>query len=259
MQKLSDVGIIMPTMGDRPELLLQCLRSIRAAGNPFVLLVSPKNAELQKTKVAEFVDAWAEDPRTGLVGAINAGFDALPESIAFCNWIGDDDLLAIDSLVITRDALLAKPKAAFAYGACSYIDLQNKELWVNKSGSWASKILRFGPDLIPQPGALIRKSALDQMGPLDPQYKFAFDFDMFLRLTKIGRAVFLPIVLASFRWHADSLTVSQRKSSAAEASMVRKAHLPAFLRGVSELWEAPLRYITNKGGAKLLEQNQAKS
>jgi hypothetical protein len=41
--------------------------------------------------------------------------------------------------------------------------------------------------------------------------------------------------------------------------MVRKAHLPAFLRGVSEIWEAPLRFITDKGGAKLLEKNQAKS
>ena len=96
------------------------------------------------------------------------------------------------------------------------------------------------------------------MGPLDSKYKFAFDFDMFLRLTKIGKAVFVPEVLASFRWHADSLTVSQRRSSAAEASLVRKAHLPVYLRAISEIWEAPLRLVTNRGGARLLKQNKAR-
>lgn len=35
------VGIVVPTLGERPEYLLECLQSIRKAGRAHVLLVAP--------------------------------------------------------------------------------------------------------------------------------------------------------------------------------------------------------------------------
>jgi hypothetical protein len=60
--------------------------------------------------------------------------------------------------------------------------------------------------------------------------KLAFDFDLFLSLSKQGKVTHLNETLASFRWHEDSLSVGQRKLSAKEASLVRKKHASPGLK-----------------------------
>lgn len=246
------VGIVIPTLGSRPEYLANSISSIRRAGNAHVLIVGPASLESQAKKLG--ADSFALDPGSGLVAAINLGFDSLPEGIEFANWLGDDDELSEGSLELARSALDKDSKAPFAFGACGYIDEVGKLLWTNNSGKWAIPLLRVGPDLVPQPGALVRIQSLRKVLPLRADYKFAFDFDMFIRLSKLGRPVYVPNVLANFRWHSDSLTVSQRKLSANEASLVRKSHLPSALRLISELWEAPVRFATNVLGARLLRK-----
>jgi hypothetical protein len=78
----------------------------------------------------------------------------------------------------------------------------------------------------------------------------AFDFELFYSLSQIGKAVFMPEVLARFRWHPGSLSVSRRKQSVAEASRVRVSHLPKALRSVSWIWEFLVRQATYWAGVK---------
>lgn len=247
---MPEVTVVIPTMGERMAYLENAIASIRRAGQAHILVVGPENkkAALQSLDI----DQFELDPRQGLVAAINIGFEKMPKDTQFANWLGDDDELTPDSLSVTSKALRENPEAPFVFGGCGYVDDTGTQLWINKSGKWAIPLLRFGPDLVPQPGALIRVEYLRQVLPIDNSYKFAFDFDMFLRLSKLGQPIFLDNQLANFRWHQDSLTVSQRKQSANEASVVRKSHLPKAIRIVSELWEAPVRFATNVLGAKML-------
>jgi GT2 family glycosyltransferase len=183
------------------------------------------------------IDAKVDDPRLGLSEAINAGIRALPTEVEFVNWLGDDDLLAEDSVYLSEKFLSENPETVMVFGACDYIDSEGTVIWTNKSGPWAVPLLRFGPDLIPQPGALFRRSVFEDLGGLDQALEWAFDFDLFLNLKKIGKLHFLNKTLASFRWHPDSLSVGQRVKSVAEASKVRISHLPRHLRSISFLWE----------------------
>jgi GT2 family glycosyltransferase len=112
-------------------------------------------------------------------------------------------------------------------------------------------LLSFGPQLIPQPGALYRRDAFEKVGGLSDKYGWAFDFELFLSLSKIGKAVYLPKVLAQFRWHPGSLSVSRRRESVNEASAVRKSHLPKSLRAFSEIWEWPVRQATYLAGIRV--------
>jgi GT2 family glycosyltransferase len=253
------VGIVVPTLGERPDYLEQCLRSIRKAGEAHILLVAPKSLDTRDLISAGLLDSAIEDPGAGLPAAINQGINSLPETIEYINWLGDDDLLKPGSLSTSSDALDQKEKVVLAFGACDYIDSDGNHVWQNRSGQWAAPLLRVGPDLIPQPGALFRRSAFEAVGGLRANLGWAFDFDLFIRLSKVGKLQYLNQTLASFRWHPESLSVEHRKRSVAEASQVRVSHLPSFLRPISFLWEYPVRQATLIAGKRLTAKAQSKA
>jgi GT2 family glycosyltransferase len=245
------VGIVVPTLGKRPEYLNQCLTSIREAGDAFVVLVSPKSFDSSQQKLAGLIDEHIIDPEKGLPEAINSGFTSMPKEVSYLNWLGDDDLLTPGAIRKSHKVLEQDAALAMVFGSCYYIDPEGSRLWTNKSGQWAVPLLRFGPDLIPQPGALFRRDAFESVGGLDPRWDWAFDFDLFIKLSKIGKLKFIDETLASFRWHPESLSVEFRKKSVREASAVRISHLPSFLRLVSPLWEFPVRQATLLAGRRV--------
>jgi GT2 family glycosyltransferase len=186
-----------------------------------------------------------------LAEAINLGISSLPKSIQYVNWLGDDDFLMANTLEIASGFLDRENGTVAVFGPCDYIDDSGARIWTNRSGSWAKAILRFGPDLIPQPGALLRRTAFEEIGGLSRAYGWAFDFDMFIKMSKVGKLSYIPHTLAAFRWHPDSLSVGQRELSINEASQVRKSHLPSPLRVISELWELPTRRLTAWAGKRV--------
>ena len=247
----SSVGIVVPTLGRRPEYLRQCLDSIKKAGPAHVCLVAPKGFDFQPYFDDGLVDQFVSDEGNGLAAAINSGVSALPQQVTFINWLCDDDLLTKSSITRAAKALGEDNRIAIVFGSCDYVDSSGERIWTNRSGQWAVPMLHVGPDLIPQPGGLIRRSYFEKVGGLDTKYSWAFDFDLYLRLKKIGRLVFLDVTLSSFRWHPDSLSVGQRQKSVAEASDVRVSHLPRFLRVASPVWEVPVKIGTLVAGIAL--------
>lgn len=250
------VGIVVPTLGKRPDYLEKCLKSIRGAGDAYICIVAPEKFDKNAYTDTGLVDQFVPDPGQGVSNAINAGFTSLPPQIEFINWLGDDDLLEKGSLEFALSELVANPETVMVFGACNYIDPLGKVVWTNKSGQWASPLLHFGPDLIPQPGALYRRSAFAQIGGLSDKYDWAFDFDLFLNLKRIGKLKYLNRTLSSFRWHPQSLSVEFRKKSVHEASLVRVSHLPKFLKSISWLWEHPVRTATLFAGNRLTSRSK---
>jgi len=245
------IGIVVPTLGTRPDFLKECLLSIRTAGNACVLVVAPKSADLSHVESLGFIDIRVEDPGTGLPAAINFGLQSLPQNIEFFNWLGDDDKLLPESLQAAVDILINDEEASYVFGGCNYIDINGRTLLTNHSGNWARFLMRVGPDLIPQPGALIRRSCFEQIGGLDTKYGWAFDLEMFIQLGKVGKGRFLKRVLAEFRWHEGSLSVGARSGSLKEAKTIRTAHLPTVIKPIAPLWEVPVRIAGNLAASRL--------
>lgn len=246
-----EIGIVVPTLGTRPEYLAQCLRSIRGAGSALIHIVLPVSASLPKEISCELYDQVIADPGTGLAGAIHAGLVSFPEPVRFINWLGDDDLLKPGSLDFALQALRNDHNAVLVFGGCDYINSENQVIFTNKSGKYAVPLMRVGPQLIPQPGSLFRRDAYEQIGGLNSEFKWAFDLDLLIRLSQVGSLKFLNHTLASFRWHDDSLSVGGRDGSVREASLIRKRFLPRWLKPISELWELPMRSAIKYAGAKV--------
>lgn len=234
------VAIVVPTLGRREAYLRLCLSSIRDQSMPAdIVLVGPDSPEVHAC-AAEFAATWLPDPG-GLPAAINLGVASVLDSHEYVNWLGDDDLLEPGSLAATVACLDSHPAASVAFGACRYIDDDGRELWVSRAGSWGTRVLSWGPDLIPQPGMLVRSSAWRAVGGLDTSYTMAFDLDLLLRLRRVGPLLDVGFTVSSFRWHRDSLTVDNRDRNLAESERAKRTALGPLARRCAWLWERPVR------------------
>jgi len=245
------IGIIVPTLGVRIEYLQQSLKSIRSAGDCHIAVVSPEKAAFLSQIDRALFDQWVQDPMQGLVTAINLGVESLPKSVQYFNWLGDDDTLTPNSLTRSSLVMMRNSNIVCVFGKCQYMNGVGDPIWMNKSGRFAVPLLQFGPQLIPQPGSLFLRAAFNAVGALDPNYKQAFDLDLLIKLSKIGKIQYIPVQLSSFRWHDESLSVGSRKTSVSEAKMIRQLNLPKFLRPISPLWEIPLSRLTYFAGVVL--------
>jgi hypothetical protein len=242
------VGIVVPTMGDRPEYLKECIDSIRNNGHPYIIVVRPFTRSKIDTNLVGLVDEILDDPLSGLAAAINFGILHFPPEISFCSWIGDDDRLTNNSLRKSSQILHDSDEVVCVFGQCQYIGPFGENIWLNRSGEWAVPLMRIGPQLVPQPGSLFKRASFIKVGQLDETLKWAFDLDLFLKLRREGRFSFLAEPVANFRWHPGSLTVGSRDGSIREASYVRKSHLPYFISKVSFLWEPVMRKLILRAG-----------
>jgi hypothetical protein len=252
------IGIVVPTLGTREDYLVEALESISKSGNCHVCLVAPEGAINLGDGLHNMIDQIVKDPGLGLPHAINMAIRALPPNIEYVNWLGDDDALVQESMVFCQEALEADESLGFVFGGCDYVNGSGTLLGTNPSAWWAKHLIRFGPDLIPQPGALVRRSTFEAIGGLNEQYKLAFDLDMFIRLTKVSNGKHLNRTLARFRWHSESLSVSQRAIGVAEASHIRVGHLPRPLRWLSPIWEIPVRWATLRAGHSVSNSDRRK-
>lgn len=250
---------MVPTLGTRPELLDQCLASISGQSVPTrIVLVAPEGNAVAMSLSRKYEAALLPDPGS-LASAINVGAAAASEDIEYLNWLGDDDLLEPESLFRTVACLDAHPDATVAYGACRYIDETGQELWVSRAGRWATRILAWGPDLIPQPGMLVRREAWEKVGGLDASYRFAFDLDLLLKLKELGPLLDVGEIVSSFRWHGDSLTVGDRTTSLRESERARRDSLGKVARSCAWIWELPVRVATRAAARELHRRASRKS
>jgi hypothetical protein len=82
-------------------------------------------------------------------------------------------------------------------------------------------ITKIGPNIIPQPGSLVRRTSIGAAKPLNEKYKYAMDLDMWLRIMKFGKIGIIKETQALMNWHQDSITVSNRGKASSEAFQIR--------------------------------------
>ena len=246
--------IVVPTLGQRVDFLRRTLDSITGQSPDVDLVIVAPSAATEAREVSQALGAHVIDDPGGLSAAINLGIAAAGSRHEYVNWLGDDDTLTKGSLAATSAALDRNPKASVAFGQCLYVDEDDNPLWVSRAGRAAPWILPWGPDLVPQPGMLIRREAWQAVGGLDESLRFAMDLDLLLRLKRRGPLVSVPRIVSTFRWHAESLTVSDRTTSLAESEAVKRRYLPKVLLPVAPAWESPVRWATRRAATTVSDR-----
>jgi GT2 family glycosyltransferase len=243
--KKARVLMVIPTLGDRLDLLRETLESVTSqTPKPDLVVVLPLKNKAACKLAKEYGAELVEDPRS-LSGALNVGFAAAKPWHEFGAWMGDDDLLRPDALKTTLSALDKHPDAILAYGYCDYVDTDGNVLFTSRAGALAPWLMTWGPNLLPLPGLLYRLDAARSVGEYIVEHKYAMDLDMWLRLRKKGKFINTKKVVGAFRWHPTSITVANRNASLGEAAMIKRQHLPKLLKPVAPVWELPVKATTH--------------
>lgn len=160
---------------------------------------------------------FVRDADRGQSDAINRGFRLGSGSIlAFLN---ADDLYTRDAVTRGVAEFERRPEAAVVYGRADLIDESGAAIGCYPVEPFEAASLA-DRCFIAQPAAFIRREAYDQVGGFDPELHFAFDYDFWIRLSRLRDFAMIDAVLASARVHAGSKTVSQQRPACAEAVTV---------------------------------------
>ncbi len=152
------------------------------------------------------IAAWVSEQDKGQTDAINKGFNRAKGDILA--WINSDDTYANPNAVADAvNFLVAHPEVAMVYADCNFIDEQGKIIGKFASRQTDYAKLRTGYVHIPQQTMFFRAKYWKELGPLDPSFYFAMDYDLWVRIAKHAPIHYLPgKTWANFRIHTSSKT-----------------------------------------------------
>jgi glycosyltransferase involved in cell wall biosynthesis len=158
-------------------------------------------------KYADKLAYWVSEPDKGQTEAINKGFaQAKGEVMA---WLNSDDTYAPDAVSKAMEYLQTHPEIGLVYGDTNFIDEQDRVMGLFPARQTSHARIRRGYVHIPQQSAFWRGDLWRQVGPLDPSFYFAMDYDLWVRLSAVSEIKYVPGVWANFRLHGESKTISE--------------------------------------------------
>lgn len=150
---------------------------------------------------------WESIPDRGQTDAINKGFARATGK--YLAWLNSDDVYQPGALSEAVDFLENRPDVGMVYGDCTFIDAQDRVIGRFPAAQTNYTRLRRGYVHIPQQASFFRTDLWNKVGPLDPSFYFAMDYDLWVRLAREAPLVYLPgHVWASFRLHGDAKTIA---------------------------------------------------
>jgi glycosyltransferase involved in cell wall biosynthesis len=148
---------------------------------------------------------WGSEKDRGQTDAINKGFSrATGEILA---WINSDDTYEPGAIRDAVDWIQKHPEMGLVYGDANFIDDDGKLIGRFPAAQTDYRRLRRGYVHIPQQAAFFRRDLWQNVGPLDPSFFFAMDYDLWVRIAKIAPLLYTRRTWANFRLHGDSKTL----------------------------------------------------
>ena len=154
---------------------------------------------------------WVSEPDRGQTDAINKGFSQATG--AYLAWLNADDRLRPQAVGEAVAFLEAHPEVGMVYGDADYIDSQGRLVGRFPAAQTDLARLRRGYVHIPQQASFWRADLWRRVGPLDPSFNFAMDYDLWVRLARISQLHYLPRPWAEFRLHAVSKTIQSDRQA----------------------------------------------
>ncbi len=150
---------------------------------------------------------WASEPDQGQTSAINKGFSrANGEILAYLN---SDDTYLPGAVAEAVEFLRSNPEIGLVYGDANFINADGQVIGAFNAQQTSYQRLRRGAVYIPQQAAFWRADLWRKVGPLDPSYYFAMDYDLWVRLARVSEITYYPgHTWANFRLHEDAKTIS---------------------------------------------------
>lgn len=177
---------------------------------------------------------WISEKDHGQVEAINKGIKlSTGDIIAYIN---SDDLYLPDTLIKIGQFFAENDQANIISGKCLNIDIEGNEtrpwitryknFWLQLNNDNFLKITNY----ISQPATFWRSELIKSIGVFNPEYRYAMDYDYWLRISQKHKVYTINEYLAKFRIYPTSITSSNSKKQFQEELNIAKKYAgPVYL------------------------------
>jgi len=148
---------------------------------------------------------WVSEKDQGQTDAINKGFGRAQGQILA--WLNSDDTYEPGTVSAAVRYLLDHPDVGMVYGDCNFINDDGRVIGKFGSAQTDYRRLRQGYVHIPQQTMFFRAEWWKHVGPLDPSFYFAMDYDLWTRLAAHTELKYVPQTWANFRLHTTGKTI----------------------------------------------------
>ncbi len=205
-KKLPLVSIITPSY-NQANFLESTIQSVLAQDYPNVeyIIVDGGSTDGSVDVIRRYegrLAAWISEKDEGQTDAINKGFAMAQGEILA--WLNSDDVYQPSAISEAAAFLEENPGVGMVYGDTNFIDEDGRVLGKFNAQQTSYKRLRRGGVYIPQPASFWRASLWDAVGPLDPSFYFAMDYDLWVRFAKVAELRYVPRLWANFRVYQDA-------------------------------------------------------
>lgn len=242
MRPAPRVSVVIPTYNVESFLAITIESVLQQTVSDLEIVLFDDGSSDATVRIAE--EYAARDPRItlgrgnhgGAAAARNGGFMKTHPNSEFVLFCDSDDVLESDAIETLIAALEAHPENPAAHGLCRTIDsagvqfphddhAESMRIRVAVVGDRFERLADSAPtsfaallvkNYITTPGtSLIRRSALEAVGPFEQALAVCEDWDMNLRLARLGDFVFVDKILLNWRRHDNAISnVSKRWRSA---------------------------------------------
>jgi glycosyltransferase involved in cell wall biosynthesis len=149
---------------------------------------------------------WASEKDKGQTDAINKGFARAKGEILA--WINSDDTYEPGAVGAAVKYLQEHPEVGMVYGDCNFINESGRVVGKFRSAQTNYRLLRQGYAHIPQQTMFLRAALWKKVGPLDPSFYFAMDYDLWTRIASRSEIKYVAQTWANFRLHTSGKTIA---------------------------------------------------
>ena len=207
------VSIVTPSF-NQADFLEATIRSVLGQDYPNLeyIVVDGGSTDGSVEIVRHYSDRlawWVSEKDKGQTDAINKGFSHAKGDILA--WLNSDDTYEPGAITEAVEFLHSRPEVGMVYGDANFIDKNGHIIGRFPAAQTNYKLLRRGYVHIQQQASFWRASLWKQVGPLDPSFYFAMDYDLWVRLARITVFQYMPRCWANFRLHSSSKSVEADK------------------------------------------------
>jgi glycosyltransferase involved in cell wall biosynthesis len=208
---LKRISIVTPSFNQAP-FLERTIRSVLDQDYPNIeyIVVDGGSTDGSLEIIKKYSDRlawWTSEKDRGQTDAINKGFaHASGEIFA---WLNSDDTYEPGSVGDAIQQLDAQPNCSAVYGEANFINQNDRIIGRFPAAQTDLKKLKRGYVHVPQQACFFRADLWHKVGPLDPDFYFAMDYDLWVRLAHQAPLVYIPgHNWANFRLHSDAKTIA---------------------------------------------------
>ncbi len=166
---------------------------------------------------------WVSEPDSGYADALGKGFARSKGHLLA--WINSGDLL-LEGALARAEAALEETGSDMVFGDDFYVDEEGSVIFRSRARVHSLRAMMLYGGWTPlQDACFWRRSLYDRVGGLDPRFRVAADYDLFLRFSMSGVCTYVPAPFSAFRRHAGQKSLREAALYATEREVSRRAFL----------------------------------